>query len=196
MDALENYFNTTDQFKDAISKLRALLLKTELKETYKWNAPVYTINGKNVVGLGRFKNHFGIWFFQGALLNDPKSQLHNAQEGKTKALRQLRFYKEEDIVEATVLGFLKEAIANQKNGLEIKSERTTSKLDIPKELESALEQDQQLKKCFENLTPGRQKDFAKHIFEAKQEKTRLRRLNKILPLIRDGVGLYDKYKNC
>ena len=60
MDALENYFNTTDQFKDAISKLRALLLKTELKETYKWNAPVYTINGKNVVGLGRFKNHFGI----------------------------------------------------------------------------------------------------------------------------------------
>ena len=38
-----------------------------------------------------FKAHFGIWFFQGALLTDDEQKLVNAQEGKTKAMRQLKF---------------------------------------------------------------------------------------------------------
>ncbi|MFI8378301.1 YdeI family protein [Leeuwenhoekiella sp. NPDC079379] len=193
---IEEYFNTEHQFNEALKKLRALLLTTELQETFKWNAPVYTIAGKNIIGLGRFKNHFGIWFFNGSLLNDPNSELHNAQEGKTKSLRQLRFYEENDIVNSTVLRFVNEAIENQKRGYEIKPIRTAPKILIPLELQAALKEDLQLKNCFNGLTPGRQKDFALHIGSAKQEKTRISRLNKSIPLILEGVGLYDKYKDC
>ncbi|MEH6656250.1 DUF1801 domain-containing protein [Leeuwenhoekiella marinoflava] len=46
---------------------RAVLKQTEPVETFKWNVPVYTVDGKNVAGLGRFKNHFGVWFFNAAL---------------------------------------------------------------------------------------------------------------------------------
>lgn len=52
---------------------------------------LYILNGKNVIGLGAFKNHFAIWFFNGVFLKDEKQLLTNAQEGKTKALRQMHF---------------------------------------------------------------------------------------------------------
>jgi uncharacterized protein YdeI (YjbR/CyaY-like superfamily) len=68
--------------------LRDIINTTELKETIKWGVPCYTINGKNVLGLGAFKSYVGIWFFQGALLNDTAKVLRNAQDDKTKAMRQ------------------------------------------------------------------------------------------------------------
>ncbi|WP_413512665.1 hypothetical protein [Myroides odoratus] len=37
-----------------------------------------------VVAVGRFKNHFSIWFYKGVFLQDTHSKLINAQEGKTK----------------------------------------------------------------------------------------------------------------
>jgi len=41
---------------------------------------------------------------------------------------------------------------------------------------------------------SRQKEFSLYIEEAKQEKTKHSRLEKIIPLILKGVGLNDKYK--
>lgn len=41
---------------------------------------------------------------------------------------------------------------------------------------------------------SRQKEFSLYIEEAKQEKTKHSRLEKIIPLIFKGVGLNDKYK--
>lgn len=52
-----------------------------MEETNKWSAPVYTSNGKNIVGLGAFKSYTGLWFFQGALLKDEKKLLINAGNG-------------------------------------------------------------------------------------------------------------------
>ncbi|MBK7633096.1 MAG: hypothetical protein IPJ13_01585 [Saprospiraceae bacterium] len=45
-----------------------------------------------MVGLAAFKSYTGIWFFQGGLLDDKQQFLMNAQEGKTKAMRQWRFF--------------------------------------------------------------------------------------------------------
>ena len=91
-------FKTIDEFmenqgehKKALIRLREIILSTGLIETIKWGSPVYTLNGKNIAGIGAFKSYFGIWFFQGALLQDLQKNLVNAQEGKTKALRQWRF---------------------------------------------------------------------------------------------------------
>ena len=51
-----------------------------------------------------------------------------------------------------------------------------------------------LKANFEKLTPGKQKEYIVFINEAKQEQTRLSRLEKIKPLILLSAGLNDKYK--
>ena len=166
-----------------------------MSETIKWGAPVYTFGGKNIVGIGGFKSYVGIWFFQGALLNDKKKKLINAQEGKTKALRQWRFnsVKEIEAESKTIKQYLKEAILNQKQGKEIKPERKKL-LEIPKELNDFIKKDKKVKESFNSLSLSKQIEYAEYISEAKRDETKLKRLLKIALIILKGKGLNDKYR--
>lgn len=195
VSSVEEYIEENSHFGEALSLLRDLINTTELEETLKWNAPVYTLNGKNVVGLGAFKNHFGIWFFNGVFLKDKNNLLEQAQE-KTKGLRQMRFESIDDIDKHAVLAYVTEAIENQKLGKEIKPEKMGKTIVIPKELQIALETNKNFQAAFKALTPGKQREYCEHIASAKQEKTKMSRLEKIKPMILKGMGLFDKYKNC
>lgn len=194
--SVEEYIENHDNFSEALNLLRDIFLTTELEETLKWSAPVYTLNGKNVVGLGAFKNHFGIWFFNGVFLKDKHKLLTNAQEGKTKALRQMKFTSVKDINKKHVLEYINEAIENQKAGKEFKPNRTKKEKVIPEELYSLLDSDKILKSCFDSLTPYKQREYCELIASAKRETTKQARIEKIKPMILKGIGLHDKYKNC
>ena len=85
--SVEEYIESEDTFAGGLVLLRDIMTSTELQETVKWGIPTYAINNKNVVSISAFKNHFGVWFFNGAFLSDPLHILINAQEGKTKGLR-------------------------------------------------------------------------------------------------------------
>ena len=190
---VEEYISKHPKWTKSLKHLHNLISGTELKATIKWGQPTYSLDGKNVVGIGSFKKHFGLWFFNGALLNDPDGHLHNAQQGKTKAMRQLRFESFEDIDDKIVTGFLQQTIENQKDGKEVKID-TKREANIPPLLENTFSDDTELKSCFEDLTPGRQREYAQYISEAKQKATKQRRLDKIIPMIRSGIGLNDKYQ--
>ena len=194
--SVEEYIEENSHFSDALKVLRTLINATELVETVKWNAPVYTINNKNVIGLGAFKNHFGIWFFNGVFLKDEQNLLVNAQENKTKALRQMRFTSIDEINKNIVLKYIKEAIENQKLGKEIKPDRSKKETIIPTLLQDMLNTNSDLNNAFQALTPGKQREYCEHIASAKREFTKQSRLDKITPMILQGVGLHDKYKNC
>lgn len=195
VSSVEEYIEVNSHFSDALTLLRDLIISTQLDESLKWSAPVYSLNGKNVVGLGAFKQHFGIWFFNGVFLKDEQQLLVNAQE-KTKALRQMRFESIEDIDKAAVLAYVKEAIENQKLGKELKPERKGKTVVIPKELSTVLKANGELNTSFKALTPGKQREYCEYIESAKRETTKQTRLDKITPMILKGVGLHDKYKNC
>ena len=192
-EKLEGYYEKEHPFKEGIAYLRELALKTEAVEDFKWSIPVYTLNNKNVFGICKFKHHFGVWFFNGVFLKDPKKVLENAQEGKTKGMRHWKFQHLNKVDGKAVLGYMKEALDNQKNGLEVKAEKT-QKMVVPELLQSELNKDSALKTAFEKFTPYKQKEFCEHIAGAKQEKTKLRRLEKILSLIKEGIGLNDAYR--
>ena len=192
---VEEFISKKNEWKEALKKLRSILSSTEMEETVKWGAPTYTVQGKNVVGLGAFKSYVGIWFFQGVFLKDADNVLINAQDGKTKGLRQWRFNSVDDINEDLVLQYVNEAIQNQKEGKEIKPEKS-KKVEIPEELLSALKAEVTLKESFEKLTPFKQKEYAEYITTAKREVTKMSRLEKIKPMILEGIGLHDKYRNC
>jgi len=51
------------------------------------------------------------------------------------------------------------------------------------------------KTSFSKLTPGLQREFTNYIDDAKQEATKLRRLEKSLSLLLKGKGLNDKYRH-
>ena len=194
--SVEEYIEENTHFTEALILLRKIITSTELIETVKWSAPVYTINGKNVLGLGAFKNHFGIWFFNGVFLKDSHNLLINAQENKTKALRQMRFESVKQIDKNIVLAYIKEAIENQKLGKEIKPERTKKETVIPEELKKVLINNKDINTHFKALSPYKQREYCEYIQSAKREATKQTRLGKIKPMILQGIGLNDKYKNC
>lgn len=193
--SVEEYIEVHNKWNNALTLLRELINSTELEEHIKWSAPTYSINGKNVLAIGAFKNHFGIWFFNGVFLKDEQKLLVNAQE-KTKALRQMRFESFDDINKHAVLDYIKEAIENQKLGKEIKPDRSKKETIIPIELSNAFKNNKQLQTSFKALSPSKQREYCDHITSAKREATKLTRLEKITPMIIKGAGLHDKYKNC
>ncbi len=194
--SVEEYIEENEHFGEALTLLRDIINTTECEETIKWSAPTYTISKKNVIGLGAFKNHFGIWFFNGVFLKDEHKLLVNAQENKTKGLRQMRFKSISDIDRHIVLEYIKEAIENQKLGKEIKPDRKKKEVVIPEELEALFIENTDLKGRFEVLTPYKQREYCDYIANAKREATKQARLEKIVPMILQNIGLNDKYKNC
>lgn len=179
--------------KEILIVLREIIRSTELKETIKWGGPVYTFEDKNVVGIGSFKSYVGLWFFQGAFLKDEENVLINAQTDITKALRQWRFSSADEINDKLLLKYINEAIQNQKLGIELKPDRNKPVV-IPDELLEVFKEDNELEKCFKNFTPGRQREFADFVSSAKLVETRRTRIQKIIPLILENIGLNDKYR--
>ena len=192
--SIEEYIEVHSKFTDALQLLRALLISTELEESFKWGAPVYTMNGKNVIGLAAFKNHCVLWFHNGVFLKDEKQLLIAASE-TTKALRQMRFESAGAIDKTITLAYIKEAIHNQKLGKELKPEKK-AEIVISKELQQKFDTDKDLATQFQKLAPFKQREFVEYIDTAKREETKLTRLDKIIPMIQQGIGLNDKYKNC
>jgi len=182
----------TQHWQEEQALLLAILQKTGLMETIKWGIPVFTYNDRNVVGVAGFKTHFTLWFYNGVFLKDEHRVLTNAQEGKTKALRQWRFTSRDQIDETRIRAYISEAIENEKQGKQWKPQ-PKEKLSLPPLFADALK-NKGLKECFERLTPYKQNEYIEYLTEAKQEKTKLSRLEKIKPMILQGVGLHDRYK--
>ncbi|NND62575.1 MAG: hypothetical protein HKN48_05230 [Flavobacteriaceae bacterium] len=195
VDNVDEYITKHDKWSDQLKELRSIFHRTELLEEIKWGSPTYTLNGKLVAGIAAFKNHYALWFHQGVFLKDQANKLHNAQEGKTKALRQWKFVAGDTIDSDLVLDYIQESIENCIAGKEIKPERKKG-VSIPPFLNNAFKKDVNFKSAFENLTPGKQREYAAYISEAKRDATKESRLQKIVPMVKSGVGLNDKYKNC
>ena len=191
--SVDDYMNEIGAWRREAARLREILKTTPLDEEVKWGAPCYTHKGKNVVGIGAFKSYFGLWFFQGALLADEDKVLINAQEGKTKALRQWRMTSARDIRPAAIKRYVNEAIRLVDEGKEIAPARAR-KLALPDELNEAFRTDKTAKDAFTRLRPGQQREYAEHIATAKRKDTRQRRIDKILPMIVAGQGLNDRYR--
>jgi uncharacterized protein YdeI (YjbR/CyaY-like superfamily) len=196
MIEVTEYIGKKQEWKSELEFLRNVLRTTGMEETMKWGAPVYTNKGKNIVGLSAFKNYVGLWFFQGGTLKDTQKVLVNAQEGKTKAMRQWRFSTLENIDVDVLKSYVFEAIENQESGNIIKPKKNTKPLIIHEAFQRELDNNLELKRQFEVFSLSKKKEYTEYVSEAKREATQLKRLEKIIPMILNGVGLHDKYKNC
>jgi uncharacterized protein YdeI (YjbR/CyaY-like superfamily) len=190
---VDDYVANSSHWQKELRRLRNVLCATPLAEGVKWGAPCYTYKGKNVVGIGALKSYFGLWFHQGALLKDDKEVLFNAQEGKTKALRQWRMTSAEDIKATIIRRYVKEAISRVDAGRAIKAERS-SPIKIPPDFQNALRRIEGATQAFGKLRPGLQREYAAYVASAKREETKRRRIAKILPMIIAGTGLNDRYR--
>lgn len=193
---VDEYILKKGNWRAELELLRSVFSDLPVEETIKWGAPTYVFEGKNIVGLAAFKNYCGLWFFQGALLEDKQKVFINAQEGKTKAMLQWRFYSLKEIDINLIKEYILEAIENSKAGKEIKPKRNTKPIAIPEELKVAFSENEKLEAFFNEFTASKQREFCEYILSAKKATTKQTRLEKIIPMILNKVGLNDKYKNC
>ena len=89
--------------------------------------------------------------------------------------------------------YIEEAILLQKAGKKIETKKNKP-LTIPSELKEAFQNNIGLQTAFNKFTKGKQREFTEHIANAKREETRISRLEKCIPMIKNGIGLNDKYR--
>ena len=114
-----------ERWEAEIAEMRRVLAGFAMKEECKWGKPTYTVDGKNIVIMQGFKEYFGLGFFQGALLKDPKKVL--VQLGQVQAGRVMKFTSVKDITAkaATIKAYVREAIAVEKAGLRMEQKKTS-----------------------------------------------------------------------
>ncbi|PTI94859.1 YdeI/OmpD-associated family protein [Staphylococcus simulans] len=191
-DKAEAYFTRAQEWHDEYKALRAIILKNEdLTEDYKWMHPCYTLNGKNVVLIHGFKDYCALLFHKGALMKDPEHKLIQ-QTKNVQAARQLRFTSLAQIEAESemIAAYVDEAVEIEHYGKKVEMKKT-EEYDMPQELQAALEADEQLNEAFNNLTPGRQRQYMYFIGQAKREATRKARVEKYKAQILAGKGMND-----
>lgn len=178
-------------WKEELTELRSIVLKTGLVEEVKWHQPCYSFEGKNLVILGSFKEFCTLMFFKGALLKDAEKILEfqgqNSQSAKIVKFTNVQQIKD---LGPVLKAYIQEMMALEKSGAKIELKKI-DEYKIPEELEATFKVDPEFEKAFKALTPGRQRAYMFHFSSAKQEATRFSRIEKYIPKIMQGKGLND-----
>jgi uncharacterized protein YdeI (YjbR/CyaY-like superfamily) len=177
-----------------LALLRDIALESGLEETCKYGSPFYTLGSASVIWIGVLKEYCLVGFAKGALLADPHNVLYQQTEN-VQGARLVRFFNVADVqrLEPTLRELIFEAIEVEKAGLKIQY-KSTAEYEMPEELEQALAEMPDFRAAFEALTPGRQRGYLLHFGQPKQSKTRMERIEKCMPLIFEGKGLQDDYR--
>ena len=188
---VDAYLADSDRWPGEIAAIRPILLSCGLDETIKWGKPCYRIDDDdNVVLLQEFSDHLGLMFFQGVLLDDPEKVLH-AQGPNTHGAKRMKFTSVGDVdkLAEVIETYVDEAIRHVRAGTELPPRPDE---ELATELQERLADDDALAEAFNELTPGRQREYNLHISDAKQAATRNRRIDKVVPRILAGKGLRDR----
>jgi uncharacterized protein YdeI (YjbR/CyaY-like superfamily) len=187
---VDAYIDATEQWPEEITALRPLLLTSGLYETINWGKPCYGSGDANVALIQEFSDHLALMFFKGVLLQDPAGVL-KAQGPNSHAAKRMTFRSVEDIERAAdvVSAYVTEAIALEQAGTALPPRPEEPLAD---ELRERLADDPELAAAFDELTPGRQREYNLYVSSAKQTSTRDRRVDNIAPRILNGKGLRDR----
>lgn len=188
---VDKFIERASKWQDVMAQLRKISLDCGLTERIKWGKPCYSFKGSNIAIIQPFKASCAFMFFKGTLLNDAENILEPPGKNSRVARRAV-FTDAQEVTEAhsTLKAYIYEAIEVEKAGLEVKLEKNPE--PVPEELQVKLDENPKLKAAFEALTPGRQRGYILYFSDAKQSKTRERRVEKYIPKILDGKGFHDR----
>lgn len=189
---IDAYILSSSPFaKEILLIYRELIHKADkaVIEDWKWNAPVFHKN-ELVCGFGAFQKHVSIHFFNGAKMSDQHHLF--SSDCSAKHTRTIKLNAVSDINKYQLLDYFKEAFLLGEKCIQ----KTVSKeIDIPELLQNALDANELAKKNFENMAYTYRKEYVLQISDAKQEATRLKRLNRIISNLEQNIKMHEQYKN-
>ena len=164
----------------------------EAEETMKWSSPTFTIDGKILLGMAAFKAHAALNFWRGQeLRGDAAKADAMGQFGKLTSLDDLPPDRELDALIREGATLARTAPAPRK----VKHEPKPA-AELHPEFADALKAHQKAKEVLENFSPSARREYIDWIAEAKQEKTRTKRIADAIEWLSEGKKRHWKYENC
>jgi hypothetical protein len=161
--------------RELCTELRRIILAADplLTEEWKWG-PAYSRNGL-VCGWAAFRTHVKFTFFNGAAMADKTGLFNHCTTGDFN--RSIKFTSLTEVKAPQLTRYIRESVAINKAGFKraVKPEA----IKAPADLLAALGLHQKALAFFKGLTPGYRNDYINQVLSAKQEKTRLARIDKI-----------------
>jgi uncharacterized protein YdeI (YjbR/CyaY-like superfamily) len=199
---VDHYIAANEKWRAELTILRDLALAAGMEEAWKWNAPVYTQDDRNVVILAALKKDCTLSFFKGALLEDPANILEKPGPHSV-GVRVIRFPNLTCIKELSDVlpDYLAAAVANEIAGKIVAAEPPED-IAWAEELTAKLAANPEFAAAFHTLTPGRKRAFNIFYTGAKQSSTRASRVEQSVRRVMAGYGPNDctcglaKSTNC
>ncbi len=187
---IEEFWEVNAHHTKQLDILRNTLLHCGLIETFKWSFPTYTLKNKNIVSIGSFKEHYALWFFQGVFLSDHETAIQcTRRQNQSNAALEIHNGRNRHRLSKDVC-----ARSHRQSEKRVRSKKATRhELHYTTRAAGSTKPKHISCRGFYNLTKGKQKEYANYITDAKEEKTRLKRMDKIIPMILAGKGLNDRY---
>lgn len=182
---------STRRWAGGLQDLRRICRQAGLVETVKWGHPCYMHAGRNIAIIGALRGDFRLSFFHAALLKDPAGILEK-QGPNTRHPDMIRFTGNAKAaeMEPVILAYLKEAMGYAEAG--VKPAKEEKAIELPDELEEALDCDAELAEAFRSLTPGRQRSYVINLLSTQTAATRFARIGKFRAKILAGKGATER----
>ena len=162
------------------------------QEAIKWGAPAFTYNGKLLAVMAGFKQHaaFNLWHGKQVVGADSAAQDGMGQYGRITAMKYLPSKRE-------TTAHIRAAMALIDAGT---TARTASKPkpppELPDDLAKAMAGNKAARVTWDGFTPGKRRDYADWITEAKRDETRARRVAQSVEWLAEGKVRHWKYQDC
>ncbi len=155
----------------------------EAEEAIKWGAPSLSYRGKNLCGLAGFKSHVA-FFVQGERKDEGAEGM--GEFGKMRLMADLP-------TKAALAKLLKARMKVIETGPAAPRKAPKPPPEVPADFAKALKTSKPSAKTFEELSPTNQRDYVTWITEAKQEATRVRRIDQAIEWLAEGKPRNWKY---
>lgn len=185
------YIESLPPFAKAIcKKLRSIITAADptLTEDWKWG-PHYSSNGM-VCGFSAFQKHAKLTFFNGAAMKDSKKLFNHCVDNEFS--RSIKYTDVSEIDEESLTAYVKESVAVNHKGF--KREIKNKNVEVPDDLQQALDKHKTAAAFFKDLSYGYKKEYVEWVTTAKREETRRDRIAKVVALSKEKRTLNDKYK--
>ena len=161
------------------------------EETLKWGMPSFTYHGI-LCGFAAFNAHATFGFWRGSLIvgtNAPKTRDAMGQFGRITSLKDLP-------PKRTLLGYVKEAMRLNQQGIKAPAKRKPPKKTRPTPLDlgAGLNRSAKAKAAWAAFSPSARREYIEWITEAKRAETRTVRLKTTLTWVAQGKQRNWKYR--
>jgi uncharacterized protein YdeI (YjbR/CyaY-like superfamily) len=164
----------------------------DAEEAMKWSAPGFTVDGKILLMMAAFKAHAALNFWRGQEIGDgnPKAGAMG-QFGRLTSIDDLPPDAELDALIRDAAALAKTAPTPRK----VKHDPKPA-AEFHPEFAAALNDSPKAKATLDAFPPSARRDYVDWIADAKQDKTRAKRITDAIEWLSEGKRRHWKYENC